>query len=73
MEYATSLFETATIERYVGYLRRLLEGMVAEETQAVDQLPMLAASERDQLLYKWNDTAVEYPERSASMSCSRSR
>ena len=29
--YATSLFERATVERYLGYLRRLLEGMVADE------------------------------------------
>ena len=35
--YATGLYERATVERYVGYLRRLLEGMVADETQAVDR------------------------------------
>ena len=29
VEYATSLFEAKTIERYLGYFRRLLEGMVA--------------------------------------------
>ena len=31
LEYATALFERATVERYLGYLRRLLEGMVADE------------------------------------------
>ena len=29
VEYATALFERATVERYLGYFRRLLEGMVA--------------------------------------------
>ena len=42
IEYATSLFEQATIERYLGYFRNLLEAMVADDTQAVDRLPMLA-------------------------------
>ena len=43
--YATSLFEGSTIERYMGYLRRLLEGMVGDEQQAVQSLPMLSDSE----------------------------
>lgn len=32
LEYATSLFEHATIERYLGYFRNLLKAMVADET-----------------------------------------
>ena len=30
MEYATALFERETMERYLGYFRKLLEAMVAE-------------------------------------------
>src|SRR5215813_8569906 len=51
VEYATSLFDAATIERYLGYFRNLLEVMVVDDRQAVDRLPMLLASERQQLLY----------------------
>ena len=61
IEYATSLFEQGTIERYLGYLRKLLEGMVADETRSVGRLPMLSDSERHRLLYEWNDTKAEYP------------
>ena len=32
MEYATSLFERATIERYLGYFRTLLRAMVADDS-----------------------------------------
>src|SRR5262249_29721841 len=62
VEYATSLFERATVERYLGYFTRLLESMVAEggESQSVDRLPLLSAGERDQLLYGWNETGVDY-------------
>ena len=62
LEYAAALFERATVERYVGYLRAMLEGMVAEETQAIDRLPMLSEVERRQLLYEWNATQAEYPQ-----------
>jgi amino acid adenylation domain-containing protein len=61
LEYATALFEPGTIKRYLGYFRRLLEGMVAKEWEAVDRLDMLSESEREQVLYQWNDTGVEYP------------
>ena len=74
IEYATSLFEPATIERYLGYFRTLLEAMVADDTRAVHRLSMLPESGRHQLLYQWNETKAEYPQRtSACRSCSRSR
>ena len=59
--YATGLFERATMERYLGYLGALLEGMVAEETQAVDRLQLLPEAERRQIVNEWNATEAEYP------------
>jgi len=61
VEYATSLFEAATIERYIGYFLAILHGLVGDSTQAVDQLPILSKSERQQLLQNWNDTQVDFP------------
>jgi microcystin synthetase protein McyA len=61
LEYATALFEPGAIKRYLGYFRRLLEGMVAEEWQVVDRLGLLSEREREQVLYHWNDTGIEYP------------
>src|SRR5208337_1530730 len=61
IEYATSLFEQATIERYLGYFRNLLQAMVADETRAVDRLSMLPESERQRVLYEWNNTKREFP------------
>ena len=61
IEYATSLFEQSTLERYLGYLRTLLQAMAADESQTIDRLTLLPASERHQLLYEWNDTAAEFP------------
>ncbi|HEX3092951.1 MAG TPA: amino acid adenylation domain-containing protein, partial [Candidatus Angelobacter sp.] len=61
LEYATSLFEPGTVRRYREYFRRLLEGMVAHEWEKVDRLGMLSESEREQILYQWNETAVKFP------------
>ncbi|HKT50848.1 MAG TPA: amino acid adenylation domain-containing protein, partial [Candidatus Angelobacter sp.] len=61
VEYATALYEQSTIERYIGYFRTLLGSMVADDTQTLDRLPMLSQEERQQLLYEWNATEVEYP------------
>ncbi len=59
--YAAALFERSTVERYLEYLRELLKGMVAEETQAVDRLRILPEAEWRQLAYEWNATEAEYP------------
>ena len=42
VEYATALFERATMERYLGYFRRLLEGMVADESRWWSRVPLLS-------------------------------
>ncbi|HEU4883568.1 MAG TPA: amino acid adenylation domain-containing protein, partial [Longimicrobium sp.] len=59
--YATSLFERATVERQVGYLRLALEAMVADERQPVDRLALLPEHERRQVVEAWNATDAEYP------------
>jgi amino acid adenylation domain-containing protein len=61
LEYATSLFEAATVERFVGYLRRVLREMAAGDARRVEELEMLPDVERAQLLSGWNATAAEYP------------
>ena len=61
LTYATALFDAATVERFAGYLRRVLQGMVADEARRVDALPMLPAAERARVLDEWNDTDAGYP------------
>ncbi|HEU0300184.1 MAG TPA: condensation domain-containing protein, partial [Longimicrobium sp.] len=61
LTYATSLFERATMERYAGYLQRVLEAMVAHEGRRVDGIELLAAAERAQVVEEWNATEAAYP------------
>ncbi|HEX8831455.1 MAG TPA: amino acid adenylation domain-containing protein, partial [Longimicrobium sp.] len=61
-DYATSLFEQATIERYLGYFRAVLAGMVADDTQTTDRLPFLDEAERWQVVEGWNATDKAFPD-----------
>jgi non-ribosomal peptide synthetase component F len=62
LEYASSLYERDTMLRHVRYLQALLEGMVADDQQTIERLPLLSEEERDQLLVQWNATEREYPQ-----------
>ncbi|HEX4959209.1 MAG TPA: amino acid adenylation domain-containing protein, partial [Thermoanaerobaculia bacterium] len=57
LEYQTSLFEPATVERLTGHFQALLAGAAAEPGRRVSELPLLSAAERRQLV-EWG-SAVE--------------
>lgn len=60
-EYNSDLFEADTIARMDLHFQTLLEAVVANPSQQVASLPMLADRERHQLLVEWNGTFTEYP------------
>ena len=59
-EYNTDLFDKSTIERLSGHFVNLLTGIIANPEQTVSQLPLLTESERNQLLFDWNQTEIDY-------------
>ncbi|HEU0302457.1 MAG TPA: amino acid adenylation domain-containing protein, partial [Longimicrobium sp.] len=61
LTYATALFDRATVERYAGYLVRVLEQMAADDTRAVDRLILLSDGERARVLEEWNATEAAFP------------
>ncbi|WP_139835006.1 amino acid adenylation domain-containing protein, partial [Pseudomonas sp. B35(2017)] len=60
LEYATALFDEATVVRYFGYLQRLLQAMASDDHAVLEQVPMLAEDERQALLFDLNATDVDY-------------
>ncbi|MGF2529975.1 amino acid adenylation domain-containing protein, partial [Ralstonia pseudosolanacearum] len=64
LDYATALFDRETIERYLGYLQRLLAAMVENDSQQVSRIGLLDKDERAQLLESWNETKAAYPDAS---------
>jgi amino acid adenylation domain-containing protein len=62
MLYDRRRFDDGTIERMLGHLRTLLEGMAENLDRSLADLPILTMEERHQLLVEWNDTGVDYPQ-----------
>ncbi|WP_272902942.1 non-ribosomal peptide synthetase, partial [Xenorhabdus sp. Sc-CR9] len=60
LEYATDLFERATVERISGYFTNVLQAMINDDSQRVAVLPLLTSPQRTQLLRNFNDTAQDY-------------
>jgi amino acid adenylation domain-containing protein len=59
VEYATDLFDAATIDRFLRRYERLLAAAVSNPEAPVSDLPLLPEAERHQILLEWNDTAVD--------------
>ena len=52
-EYCTDLFEATRIERMIGHLMTILDGVTANSEQPICEAPMLTSAERQQLLVEW--------------------
>ena len=61
LNYAVSMFDAATIARYIGYYKRILAGMMADEDQLVGCLPLLDESQRGRLIAEWAPEPMDYP------------
>jgi amino acid adenylation domain-containing protein len=62
LEYDSRRFGRPAIERMLGHLRTVLEGMAAHPEGRVADVPLVTEAERRQLLVEWNDTKREYPQ-----------
>ena len=56
IEYNTDLFAAETIRRLAGHYERLVDSLVSDREQPLRQVQLLSASERQQILYDWNQS-----------------
>ena len=61
-EYATDLFDRATVKALAARLTRLLRQAARDPGRRISQLDVLTAAERRSLLSGWNDTVRPVPE-----------
>lgn len=54
LEYNTDIFDSVTITRFINNFQTLLENIVANPEQRINKLALLTASEREELLFKFN-------------------
>ncbi|RKH40633.1 non-ribosomal peptide synthetase, partial [Corallococcus sp. AB050B] len=59
MEYATDLFDAATVQRMAGHFGVLLEAIAKKPDTRLGDLPLLTDPERQQLLIEWNPPASQ--------------
>ncbi|MDA0349996.1 MAG: amino acid adenylation domain-containing protein [Verrucomicrobia bacterium] len=61
IEYNTDLFGSDRIERLFGHWKVLLNAIAEDTGISIANVPLLSDTEREALLYQWNDTAGDYP------------
>ena len=61
LEYATELFERATVQRLATYFATLVRNVLREPSRALADLELVSAREREQLVVEFNATAHALP------------
>ncbi|MGG4575943.1 amino acid adenylation domain-containing protein [Serratia marcescens] len=61
LNFATALFDRATVERYGVYLVQALRAMTLNSPRSVSHIDLLPLAEREHLLHGWNRTERDYP------------
>ncbi|WP_280409598.1 non-ribosomal peptide synthase/polyketide synthase [Nocardia brasiliensis] len=62
VEYATELFDRATVETMVARLLRVLEQVTADPDRPVGRLDVLEPGERDAMVRRWNGACADVAE-----------
>lgn len=60
-DYNTDLFDSATIDRWLGHFETLLGGIAANPAKGLGELPLLTEAESHELAHCWNDSAKRFP------------
>lgn len=60
LEYSTTLFDRETIARMVGHFEALLRDIVSQPDKHLSDFNILADTEREQILYAWNQTQMKF-------------
>ncbi|WP_367127826.1 amino acid adenylation domain-containing protein [Saccharothrix sp. HUAS TT1] len=61
VHFDPALFDEPTVDRLVGHLRALFEGIAADPDRSPDRLPVLSDAEHRTLVRRWNATDPGHP------------
>ena len=61
LEYCTDLFEAESIDRMLGHFRELIASICRNPDEPISTLRMLTETEREQLVFGWNQNQTPYP------------
>ena len=69
LDYLTAIFLPSTAQRMMLHFQRLFAQAVEDPDRRLGSFSLLSDSERQQILAKWNDTAVPYPSAQTIPGC----
>jgi len=61
IEYYTAIFKKETIARLVRHFKKLIKEVIANPAVKLDDIDIIPAEEKQQLLFQFNDTRSDYP------------
>ncbi len=61
LEYCSALFEPRTIERTIGYFRKLVRLLEAEPNRQLSDIEIISEEEKRQVMVAFNDTRADFP------------
>ncbi len=62
MGFNEELFNASTIERFIAHFKQLLQGIAQNPQMPIDRYPLLSASEKQKILFDYNQTDFDYPQ-----------
>jgi non-ribosomal peptide synthetase component F len=61
-EYSTKLFTKETIKRFIRYFKKTVSCVLERPDAKISGIEVTSEEEKNQILYEFNDTGVEYPQ-----------
>ncbi|HYH79590.1 MAG TPA: amino acid adenylation domain-containing protein, partial [Longimicrobium sp.] len=61
IEYATDLFDAATVRRFAAHLEVLLEAVAADPARPLSSLPIVTRDERETIVRTWAGAGAAFP------------
>jgi len=58
--YSTALFNKETIERFIGYFKRIVFDILENSGRSISEIDILSTEEKQRLLIDFNNTVTEY-------------
>jgi tyrocidine synthetase-3 len=58
--YSTALFNKETIERFIGYFKRIVFDVLENSGRSISEIDILSTGEKQRLLIDFNNTVTEY-------------
>ncbi|UCH95998.1 MAG: amino acid adenylation domain-containing protein, partial [Candidatus Aminicenantes bacterium] len=61
VEYRTKLFKKTTLQRFIHYFQKIVSNVIRDPDQEILEIEIISEEEKNQVLFDFNRTAVEYP------------